>query len=198
MYPFKTVRGNKGDVAKREGVWLGTIERIEDAIIGTPNGVTKCRTVTRLLENQRWNADNVSKMRGVPLEPIFGRGNSLIPVDVEDHGETIESEERESIPYEEDGENARHEPTFRGGFDKLHISRKAVNKYGTTDGCPACEAIKRRGHLPGRLGHNHSQVCRERLMEAMREDPYYNQLVRRHQQLAIEGSVPNVEPNDPI
>ena len=35
---MKLVRRNKGDAAKGEGVWLGTIERTEEAIIGTEIG----------------------------------------------------------------------------------------------------------------------------------------------------------------
>ena len=38
----KTVRRNKGDPAKREGVWLGTIDRSEESIVGTEHGVVKC------------------------------------------------------------------------------------------------------------------------------------------------------------
>lgn len=40
-------------------------------------------------------------MRGVPWEPVFGRSSKQIPVDVEDHGETTEVDEREDIPFEE-------------------------------------------------------------------------------------------------
>ena len=40
----------------------------------------------------------------------------------------------------------------QGGPDKLHASRKVIAKYGTIDGCPVCEATKRQGNQPGRLG----------------------------------------------
>ena len=33
----------------------------------------------------------------------------------------------------------------RGGPNKLHISRKAIDKYVPTEGCPARAAIARRG-----------------------------------------------------
>ena len=130
------------------------------------------------------------RMRGVPWEPIPGRIGSQIPVDVDDHGETIEFEEREGIPFEEDEDSAKQEIAFKGGPDKLHVSRKATTKYGTIDGCPACGAIKRRGHQPGRLGYNHSQVCREKIIEAMRNDPEYQQLMQRHKQMATASSIP--------
>ena len=52
--PLKIVRRDNGNTAKREGVWLGVIERIEKVIIGPKGGAIKCRTVTRLPESQRW------------------------------------------------------------------------------------------------------------------------------------------------
>ena len=36
------------------------------------------------------------------------------PVDIDEHGETIELEEREGIPYEEDEDNAKQEIAFKG------------------------------------------------------------------------------------
>ena len=191
--PLKIVRRDKGDVAKREGGWLGVIERIEEIIIGTMNGVVKCRIVTRLFESQRWDADIVTKMKGVPWEPVAGRICLQIPMDVEDHGETIELEERERIPLEEDGEHGEAETPFRRGPDKLHISRKAINKYGTTDGCPACETVKRRGNQLGRLGQHHSQECRQRVMDRMQSDPEYQQLMQRHKRMAKEANIPGAD-----
>ena len=49
MYlPMRTAKSSKGEPAKKVGIWLGVIERIEEMIIGTRNGVIKCRTVSRL------------------------------------------------------------------------------------------------------------------------------------------------------
>ena len=49
MYlPLKIAASSKGVPAKKIGIWLGTIERTEEVIIGTPRGAIKCRTVSRL------------------------------------------------------------------------------------------------------------------------------------------------------
>lgn len=66
---------------------MGTIERFEGTIIGTAHGVTKCRTVTRPRESERWKAGNARKRRGVSWEFVPGRVGLQVPVDVEDHGE---------------------------------------------------------------------------------------------------------------
>ena len=63
--------------------------------------------------------------------------------------------------------------------DHLHVSRKAIAKYGTMEGCPGCDAIVKRGRLLGRLGYNHSTECRNRVMDAMAGDPEYKHLAQR-------------------
>ena len=40
--PLKTATGNKGESVKKQGLWLGNIERTEEALIGTTEGVVKC------------------------------------------------------------------------------------------------------------------------------------------------------------
>lgn len=64
----------------------------------------------------------------------------------------------------------------------MHISRKAIDKYGATEGCPACASIARWGHLTGRFGYNHNEACRNRIKELTTDDPEYGELIQRHQQ----------------
>ena len=48
MYlPLRTAKHSKGEAMKRTGIWLGTIERTEETLVGTTRGVIKCRTVIR-------------------------------------------------------------------------------------------------------------------------------------------------------
>lgn len=63
---MKTASRSKGELARRIGLWLGTIERTEETIIGTQAGVVKCRTVNRLSDKDQWNAELVTNMQGVP------------------------------------------------------------------------------------------------------------------------------------
>ena len=44
--PLHIAAGNNGEPVKKQGVWLGTIERIEEALTGTSRGAAKCRTVS--------------------------------------------------------------------------------------------------------------------------------------------------------
>lgn len=77
---------------------------------------------------------------------------------------------------EEDEDIVRHGVTF----DKMHVPREAIAKHGQTEGFPACDAIGRRGHLPGQLGYKHSATCRRRVIEEMMDDPEYRTLMQKH------------------
>ena len=51
---------------------------------------------------------------------------------------------------------------------RVYITRKTLEKFGYTAGCPACEETKV-GFRTG--GTQHSDVCRRRIEQAMSEDP---------------------------
>ena len=65
--PLKSVetKATKDEPKMKYGICLGIIDRTEEVLIGTERGVVKCRTVKRLPENQKWDAELVSKMQGV-------------------------------------------------------------------------------------------------------------------------------------
>ena len=174
------VHRNKGEVAKELGIWLGINERTEESFIGTNKGVVKCRIVNRLTEDKCWNLEFILSIKGMPWEPVPGRDNMHVPTSIDDSGNAIEEEDgerQEPIPLDEE---AVERPTLRGGQDRFHVSRKAIAKYGATGGCPACVQIERQGHLPGRLGYNHNEVCRKRLTTAMKQDLAYRELMQKH------------------
>ena len=121
-------------------------------MIGTPGGVVKCRTVNRLSREHCWDATMIHRMRGVPWEVVPGRPGVAVPVEIQDNGEVMTGEEDHDEYKEPIDEEGTPEMKFKGGPDKLHVSRKAIEKNGPTEGCPACSIIKRRGHLRGRVG----------------------------------------------
>ena len=176
---LKTVHRNKGTPAKRLGIWLGNSERTEDVLIGTKHGVVKCRTVSRLSEAERWSKNGILDMRGTLWQPIFGRYNQHIPVDIADNGDHMgfDSENEDVTTDVVDDETGEKEYTTN--TDKFHVSQKAIKRSGTSTGCAACNAINERGGRPGRIGHHHSNECRKRMLEAMSSDPQYRHLIQR-------------------
>ena len=190
MYlPMKTATRNKGQSAKKLGLWLGTIERNEETIIGTMTGVVKCRTFSRLTEEDRWNLELVQGMQGVPWQPIPGKPGQHIPVEIDDSGEAPDEVAENEEPPKEDARMDEGELEYQRKVHSLHVSRKAISKYGTTDGCPACKMIDKRGHLIGKLGYNHNNTCRARIFEKMREDPEYRRLIHKHEPHQQAGEI---------
>ena len=58
------------DAKFHDGTWLGLRMKSDESIIGTPHGVIK-KTVRRLPEDQRWCAEEVLSIRGVPPNPVL-------------------------------------------------------------------------------------------------------------------------------
>ena len=203
--PLQTAAGNKGEPAKKHGIWLGTIERTEEAFIGIARGVVKCRTVNRLSTDDRWDKDMVLGMQGAPWEPVLGKKIAHIPVEINDncHEMDVEDEMHKTLDNDDEGEEASIK--LRGGLDKLHISRKAVNKYGPTKGCPACREIEKRRAMLGRLGYNRNQKRRQRIFDEMVKHPQYKSLVDKHEKMKASVNVDlithttrgSVNPNGP-
>ena len=132
-------------------------------LVGTERGAIECRTFTRLPAGERWNVEMTKQMKGLPREPVPGKQSHHILVAIEEDGAVMgeEAEDLESRPTANDEEDAG-ERRYMKNPDQLHVSKKAIAKLGTTDGCAGCGAIVGRGHLPGRFGCNHSTKCRTR------------------------------------
>ena len=127
--PLKTVHKSKGEAARRSGVWLGNNERTEESIVGTPHGVIKCRTHNRMDSDHRWNPDVILSMRGTPSEPVLGRTDGMIPVSIDEHGIELGHDDVKT-PDRDDAQDETPEFVRKAGQDRLHVSRKAIAKYG--------------------------------------------------------------------
>lgn len=66
----------------KQGVWLRTVERIEEITIGTTHGAVECRTVNRLAVNERLDGTLVFGMNEVSWETVRGRTGTHIQVEV--------------------------------------------------------------------------------------------------------------------
>lgn len=63
----KTVRLGKAEVRRREGIWLGTLEILDEQLAGTYAGATKCRCISGMADI--FDAKVVEEMRGYPRQP---------------------------------------------------------------------------------------------------------------------------------
>ena len=73
MYlPLTIVKRSKGEPVKKFGVYLGTNERTEESMFGTRVGVIKCRSINRMILEERWDREAVLGIRGTTWEPVPG------------------------------------------------------------------------------------------------------------------------------
>jgi hypothetical protein len=98
-------------------------------------------------------------MVGTPWEPVLGKDDQHIPVDIADNGEYMGSESENEEKQIDHGEDEDENPEYKNTADKFHVSKKAIRKFGETKGRPACATIKTRGNAKGRIGKHHSEEC---------------------------------------
>lgn len=110
--PLRTTKHSNDEAAREPGAWLGTIERTEETLIGTAQGVIKCRVVNRLPEGDRWNLKLVAEMQGVPWEPVLGRSSDHIPAQIGNNGQIMDEAEENTMPGKEDIEEHDQEPEY--------------------------------------------------------------------------------------
>ena len=102
-----------------------------------------------------------------------------IPVEVDNDGEDPEGDHGCDVrPTETLDDEVPVE--IRGSTDKLHIFKKAINRYGVTIGCPGCNDLIRKGSQGGKINYHHSNECRKRIIEHMKDDPEYRRLLEKH------------------
>ena len=75
-----------------EGIWLGTNGRTQEVFIGTGAGVVKCRTIKRLPEEEKWDANLISFMKGTTWQPVPGIKSDHVPVEIYPDGKAYRFE----------------------------------------------------------------------------------------------------------
>ena len=146
-----TLGRNKFTVRWQEGIWLGIREESGEAIVGTPDGVLKARSIRRVGSvEERWRSGE--GMKGVPWEPIPGR-----------EGIEIRSSVNFGPSWTPVGEaqQGKEKAVRRRG---AQIRAEDVRKYRATEGCPGCVEQER-----GRPGTTHKKHCRERFEKIWKE-----------------------------
>ena len=58
---------------------MGTARESNEIVIGTKEGVTRCYAAKRMTEEDRWNADEIKNMKGIPQQPNPHRAGLHIP-----------------------------------------------------------------------------------------------------------------------
>ena len=117
--------------------------------VETWNGdVLRTRSIVRVAESSIWDTDFPERLKGNPSKPI--------PNGVDRYGRIEECEDPHAM-IEIDPAKHAHSQFDLEVHKRIHITQTYLDKYGCTDGCPRCEAIKAGNHATEK---NHTERCR--------------------------------------
>ena len=146
-------RQDKMESEWRQGLWLGHARNSNEHLVGTREGVVKAYAIKRQPEDQRWDGELVSEMRGTPQQPDPARPGLAIPVRVHfDH--TIADQPQAELP------NGSRQ------IRRMRITAAILEQYGFTEDCEGCR-YRRAGLWESRP---HSETCRSRIEQAMNQN----------------------------
>ena len=141
------------------GIWLGVDEKSSERIIGTLDGtVVGARSVKRLPEEDKWDAEAIEQLKGVPWSVSGADG---MP----------------EVAFREPDPESAHAPLPVPRPEmpvprRMMIRRSDLDEYGFTVGCPGCDAQLASRRSGDRLATRaHTEECRARLLEAIRQTP---------------------------
>ena len=167
---------NKMDSEWFEGLWLGHHRNTNEILIGTTEGVVRAYAIRRKAEDQRWDPVMIKEMKGTPQQPDPSKPGGQIPV-------RIRFDEAAKLVPEET-KPARVETELR----RFRITTPMLERYGFTEGCQGCR-FKQAGLKDGR---GHSETCRTRLMEAMKEDEEGRKVLDREtHRIVLASGIPD-------
>ena len=156
LWRRKPVGGALGklSVMWEDGVFLGVKGRTGEYVIGDAKGVWKTRTIQRKPMEERWSAENAEKVKWVPWK--------VNEADEKEDGEMLEVIRMDEWASEEPGREREFETAPR----RAKISKRDLEVHGYTVGCEGCKAV-----LGNKTARAHSEKCRKRVEELMKDDP---------------------------
>ena len=118
---------HKLDQRWRPGIFLGIRRSTSEKIVGDADGIFVVQSTRRQDEVARWGGTLLLSVRGTPWQSTPGRDDTELPKPIVLHPELPEVEAKPAEPFH------RAVATRR-----LYTTRKDLDKFGYTAGCPAC------------------------------------------------------------
>ena len=153
---FKSRAQEKGGVAGEgmtwsSGVWLGVHRRTNQYVLyDDEHGIRHARTIMRYPDAQKFSAEAAQKVSVGPQQ-----------IHVPEQRDAIFKEPADR-PLQEGEVKERQARRF-------YVRQKDLDAYGYSDRCPRCEHALKYGN--GRCNLPHSDACRQRIIEKLRETP---------------------------
>jgi hypothetical protein len=139
-------RKTKLDMVLEEGIFMGILDRSDEALVAVESGVIKCRDIRRQAAECRWDREKVMNIKVTPLAPTEGMADMRVKTYIQP------GLANPSIPRPP-------EPSTTSAARRCKLSRGDFENFGTTIGCGGCSALTRGSSKP----QNHTERCRARV-----------------------------------
>lgn len=163
LWKRKPVGGALGkmSVMWEDGVYLGVKGTSGEVMVANEKGIWKTRSVQRKPLDERWDKKSIDMIKFVPWR-------------VNEEDPKVDGELPAAIKLDEQEEKREMEKMESRVPRRACITREDVQKYGYSAKCPGCLAI-----LRGTARQGHSEGCRRRLEEEMKEEAKVEEAKRK-------------------
>ena len=132
-----------------KGAWIGVDTKTSQYMVWDGDKVAFCRTIARLTDSQKWNSEELAKMRVTPWQMHEAKAPDVVFQERKPDEQAM----RPDAPVVPRRMYLKPED-----FD-------GPDGHGFTNGCARCDHARKHGH--GKSSKPHSEACRKRMMEAL-------------------------------
>lgn len=151
-------RGHKFEQRWQQGIFLGVKDQTTEKIVGNASGVFTVQSIRRKSGEDRYNTELMLSITGVPWDPQASRDDSS---QAQAQAPAIIAGDQQ--PLAPDVAEAPSKKAVR----RLYITKRDLEKYGFTAGCPACDASRMNKRSSG---VQHLPACRERMERHLKSE----------------------------
>ena len=159
-------RGHKFESRWQQGVFLGVKDNTTEKIVGNGSGVFTVQSIRRKSGDDKYNLEILQSVTGVPWDPQATRDD-------------VPEGPRPAIVAGGPAEPLAQPVVVQAPKPKtsrrLYITKRDLEKYGYTAGCPACDGVQIGNRS---TGVHHNDICRERIEECLRQEENNPRVVR--------------------
>ena len=159
-------RGHKFESRRQQGIFLGVKDNTTEKIVGNGPGVFTVQSIRRKSGDDKYNLEILQSVTGVPWDPQATRDDVLEgPRPAIVAGEPAEPLAQPVVVQAPKPKTSR----------RLYITKRDLEKYGYTAGCPACDGVQIGNRS---TGVHRNDMCRERMEECLRQEENNPRVVR--------------------
>ena len=159
-------RGHKFESRWQQGIFLGVKDNTTEKIVGNGSGVFTVQSIRRKSGDDKYNLEILQSVTAVPWDPQATRDD-------------VPEGPRPAIVAGEPAEPLAQPVVVQAPKPKtsrrLYITKRDLEKYGYTAGCPACDGVQIGNRS---TGVHHNDMCRERIEECLRQEENNPRVVR--------------------